>query len=32
MKILVAILTHEGTQSNADACIKTWVKDIQKQD
>ena len=29
MKILVAILTHEGTQSNADACIKTWVKDIQ---
>lgn len=29
MKILVAILTHEGTQSHADACIKTWVKDIQ---
>lgn len=29
MKILVAILTHEGTQSNADACAETWVKDIQ---
>ena len=29
MKILVSILTHEGTQSNADACIKTWVKDIR---
>lgn len=29
MKILVAILTHEGTQSNADACSKTWIKDIQ---
>ena len=30
MKILVAILTHDGTQSFADACIKTWVRDIQK--
>lgn len=29
MKILVAILTYEGTQPNADACIRTWVKDIQ---
>lgn len=29
MKILVSILTHEGTQSSADACIKTWVKDIK---
>ena len=29
MKILVAILTHEGTQSNADACSKTWTRDIQ---
>ena len=29
MKILVAILTHEGTQSNADACSKTWINDIQ---
>ena len=29
MKIFVAILTHEGTQSNADACIKTWIKDIK---
>ena len=29
MKIFVAILTHEGTQSNADASIKTWVNDIQ---
>ena len=28
MKILVAILTHEGTQSNADACSKTWTGDI----
>lgn len=28
MKILVAILTHAGTQSNADACIRTWLKDI----
>jgi len=29
MKILVSILTHEGTQSSADACTKTWLKDIQ---
>ena len=29
MKILVAILTHEGTQSGADACSKTWTRDIQ---
>ena len=28
MKILVAILTHEGTQNNADACSKTWTRDI----
>lgn len=29
MKILVAILTHEGSQNNADACSKTWIKDIK---
>lgn len=29
MKMLVAILTYEGTQSNADACIKTWVQDLK---
>ena len=29
MKILVAILTYDGTQKNADACIDTWVNDIQ---
>lgn len=28
MKILVTILTHSGSQSNADTCIKTWVNDI----
>lgn len=29
MKILAAILTHEGTQPNANACSKTWINDIQ---
>ena len=29
MKILAAILTHEGSQSNADACLATWIKDIK---
>lgn len=29
MKILVVILTYDGTQKNADACIATWVNDIQ---
>lgn len=28
MKMLVAILTHEGTQNNADTCSKTWTRDI----
>lgn len=28
MKILVAILSYEGTQSNADACAETWAKDV----
>jgi len=29
MKILVTILTHEGTHENAVACLDTWIGDIQ---
>ena len=29
MKILTTILTHSGTQKRANACLDTWVKDIQ---
>ena len=28
MKILTAIMTHSGSQKNADACSETWIKDI----
>jgi len=29
MKILVAILTCSSTQTRADACLATWIKDIK---
>ena len=29
MKILTTILTHSGTQEQANACLDTWVNNIK---